>query len=434
MNLLVLFLVSVLNFGTYYAYDAPASLNVQLEDLLGMDKEDWEFILNLLFVFYSLPNTILPFFGGKLTDKFGCRHVLLACSFLITTGQIVFNLGLVSGNLYLTFVGRLIFGIGGESLSVAQAVLTATWFDGQSLLIATSMNAFFAKCGSITNAIVSPLLDHYFGVRIAVMGATVACIFSCTASILLYNLTEELSPHQQVSETTPLLTDNLEDAMEMAIEEVEHIMADLSHLPKSFWVSCVTFVMFIGPYYCFNITALEFLMDKWYTGDTVTAGFAMSIPMIASTTLLTVCGAILSADVIGFSVELGSMILFTLVHLVLGYTTLSPTIPFILMGLVGAINFTLMYPFVNHCVKHQKRQFQKEAPDVNVKMLGLAYGIIVCLQNLANALIPLCVAWILTVGHGSHQWEYVELFYAGVTGIGAVASGWLLMHEMQKKK
>ncbi|KAJ3060225.1 hypothetical protein HDU98_003779 [Podochytrium sp. JEL0797] len=243
-----------------------------------------------------------------------------------------------------------------------------------------------------------------------------------------------------ISEATPLIgyrteatNSDRDSAIEIEPSEHGHLLADLSHLPAAFWVSCAVFVMFIGPYDSFNNTALEFLMSKWFPGDTVAAGFAMSIPMIVCTLLLAVCGSVLTANAFGFFIEFASMIVFTGVHLTLGFTSIYPTVPFILMGVVGAVNSTLMFPFVNHCVMHQKQQLSKETPEVNVKMLGLAYGICVCAQNIANTVIPLVVAWILTGSEEKRiEWRFVQLLFAGLSAVGAGLSGWLWLHERRK--
>ncbi|KAJ3075549.1 hypothetical protein HDU98_007795 [Podochytrium sp. JEL0797] len=384
-----------------------------------------------MFVFFSLPNTILPFFGGKLTDTFGCRRILLIFSSIILMGQMCVNVGLASGKVNLALFGRFLFGIGAEGCGVAQAVLIAKCFEGddKSLLLATSMNAMIGKLGSIANALISPILDWHFGIQVALVGATCACLLSFTCTAVLFNLTSDIpTPQvQRPTETTALLSDPSIPIETPELEDLEialpSISATLSHLPRNFWVVCLTFVAFTVPYYCFNNTALDFLMSKWYTGDTVSAGFAMSIPMITLTMLLTICGSYLTPTASGFLVQFLSLILFTSVHLALGFAPLpSPTAPFILIGLVGAINFTLTYPFVNICIRREEARIQQEE-GVSVKMLGLAFGVLVCVQNITLAIVPMCVARILTVP-GMQRWGFVELFFAGIAGVGALGSGW----------
>ncbi|KAJ3070852.1 hypothetical protein HDU98_006143 [Podochytrium sp. JEL0797] len=373
-----------------------------------MEYEEWQVTLNLLFVLYALPNTVLPFYGGKFTEIVGSQRMLLACCLMSAVGQIMVNVGLVGGNMFLALLGRFIFGAGAETCSVAQAVLMASWFEGKNLLLATAMNAFFSKLGAVANSIISPLLDHYFGVEIAILGATIACLISLLASIILYKLTGNMA-HPALTqpaantEMTPLITQARAEMICGSPTDIESVQsvetATISHLPVSFWIVCGTFVSFRAVLYCFNNTALDFLMTKWYTNDTVTAGLAMSIPMITSTVLLAVCGAILTSNTAGYLVEFLSMILFTLIHLTLGFSTLSPTIPLALIGLVAAINLTLMFPFINHCTKRQESKILEET-GVQVNVVGLAYGVAVCCQNVSLTVIPMCVALILTMGWG----------------------------------
>ncbi|KAJ3283346.1 hypothetical protein HDU79_009165, partial [Rhizoclosmatium sp. JEL0117] len=305
------------NFGTYFAYDAPASLNIQLQKYLGLEYAEWQFVLGQLFVMYSLPNTFLPFFGGKLTDRFGCRLVLLFCCLATLTGQVMVNIGLFVKEVKLVLLGRFIFGIGGESTAVAQAVLIADCFEGKDLLFATAMNAFTSKMGSIANAFLSPLIDRHFGIEVAILGPTIAY-------------------------PTP---------------------SNLSHLPYEFWIVCTTFILFTGPYYCFNNTALDFLVSKYYPNDTVSAGFAMSVPMTVSTSLLTISGKTLSTSTHSKSIYLVfSFLTITAVHIFLGFTALSPIVPFIALGTAGAINLTLMYPFVNHVIRRHEARAVESMP------------------------------------------------------------------------
>ncbi|ORY43989.1 hypothetical protein BCR33DRAFT_717113 [Rhizoclosmatium globosum] len=346
----ILFLVCVLQFGTYFAYDAPASLNIQLQKYLGLEYAEWQFVLGQLFVMYSLPNTFLPFFGGKLTDRFGCRLVLLFFCLATLTGQVMVNIGL---------------------------------FVKEVKLVLLVLDAFTSKMGSIANAFLSPLIDRHFGIEVAIMGPTIAY-------------------------PTP---------------------SNLSHLPYEFWIVCTTFILFTGPYYCFNNTALDFLVSKYYPNDTVSAGFAMSVPMTVSTSLLTVSGTTLSTSTHSKSIYLVfSFLAITAVHIFLGFTALSPIVPFIALGTAGAINLTLMYPFVNHVIRrHEARAVE------SVSMLGMAYGVCVCLQNVVLVVIPLCVAWILTNGQQDmRRWEHLELFFASLSVLGAAGALWLYRIEQME--
>ena len=48
----------------------------------------------LLYTVYSVPNTVLPFFGGFFVDKLGVRKMLILFSVFVTAGQAVFAFGM----------------------------------------------------------------------------------------------------------------------------------------------------------------------------------------------------------------------------------------------------------------------------------------------------------------------------------------------------
>lgn len=59
----------------------------------------------------------------------------------ITLGQAIFAIGMTlsdpSMRWPVMYVGRIIFGFGGESLSVAQSAIIAKWFVGKELALGT---------------------------------------------------------------------------------------------------------------------------------------------------------------------------------------------------------------------------------------------------------------------------------------------------------
>jgi len=114
--------------GPCLAYDNPAALNTQLQKYLDMPYNDYQYLLSTLYSIYSLPNTVLPFFFGSLMDRFGPKRVLLTLSSCVCIGQTVFSIGVQSRQVWMMLLGRAIFGIGGESCSVAQASITTMHF------------------------------------------------------------------------------------------------------------------------------------------------------------------------------------------------------------------------------------------------------------------------------------------------------------------
>jgi MFS family permease len=112
----VLFLCSTILVGNYYAFDIPAAINHPLEAYLKLSS--FQYALQLFYSLYSIPNTILPFFGGAMIDRYGAAVMLPILSGFIVLGQFLFSLGIQYKQVWMMFFGRLVFGIGGESLQV----------------------------------------------------------------------------------------------------------------------------------------------------------------------------------------------------------------------------------------------------------------------------------------------------------------------------
>ena len=125
----ILVLACLMMVGSYYSYDIPAALKTQIDDYTG-NSSDYELNFSLLYTLYAAPNVILPFFGGILVDKFGIRVCLLIFASLITLGQTIFSIGISIKSWPVMFLGRLVFGFGGESFTVANSALLADWFKG----------------------------------------------------------------------------------------------------------------------------------------------------------------------------------------------------------------------------------------------------------------------------------------------------------------
>ena len=84
----------------------------------------------MLYVIYAFPNIILPLFGGYFVDYTGLRVARTVFSALIVCGSSIFALGCTFESYPVTLVGRLVFGMGAESLIVAQNVFIVRWFRG----------------------------------------------------------------------------------------------------------------------------------------------------------------------------------------------------------------------------------------------------------------------------------------------------------------
>ena len=144
---IVLFLSCWAMFGSYYCYDNPTALATQMKDEYNLNSIHY----NLLYSVYSFPNVILPLFGGGLVDKIGAEVSLLIFLMLVTAGQAIFAFACSINSYGLMLVGRTVYGLGGESLCVAESTLLAVYFAGSEVAFALGLNLSLGRAGSSLN-------------------------------------------------------------------------------------------------------------------------------------------------------------------------------------------------------------------------------------------------------------------------------------------
>jgi len=157
----MLFLVSLLTFGCYFSYDAPGALETQLTKWFnrGSDGGSYTHASNsLLYAAYTWPNCVLSFLGGFILDRVtGIRRGTLLFCGLVLLGQVLFQIGCLQRMLWLAVLGRAIFGLGGENLTVAQQTYTVRWFDGgRQLALAFGLVVSFSRIGTALTFVLAP--------------------------------------------------------------------------------------------------------------------------------------------------------------------------------------------------------------------------------------------------------------------------------------
>lgn len=229
--------------GSYYSYDIPAALNTQLDEYFGKES-NYEIYYSLLYTLYSIPNIVLPFFGGYFVDRLGVRLCLLVFASLITTGQIIFAFGVSIKSWPVMFLGRIVFGFGGESLGVGNSALLSQWFMGKELAFAFGLNLSVARLGSVFNNLLSPVLASGVGLQFAVWFGAILCGGSVLAVITLSTIDKAFeasgTAHALLSEE-----DDEEGAKESK-EEEKTSLYDVLKFPQAFWLLVISCVVVYG--------------------------------------------------------------------------------------------------------------------------------------------------------------------------------------------
>jgi MFS family permease len=127
--------------GNYYAYDCIAPVALQLSRQLHFSDTQ----IGSLNAIYSLPNIFLVLVGGLLVDRITARRMVLLTAALCLVGAVVTALG---ARFPVMASGRLLFGIGSETLAVAITVALAQWFAGRYFAFLFALNLSLARLGS----------------------------------------------------------------------------------------------------------------------------------------------------------------------------------------------------------------------------------------------------------------------------------------------
>ena len=142
ITMVVMFLgTSAALVGNYYIYDSIGPVAEQLSRELGFSDTQ----IGTLNAIYSLPNIVMVLIGGVLVDRFSARSVTLVTTLICLLGAVLTALG---ENFVVMAAGRLLFGIGAETMIVATIVALAQWFAGRYLALLMALSITFARLGS----------------------------------------------------------------------------------------------------------------------------------------------------------------------------------------------------------------------------------------------------------------------------------------------
>jgi MFS family permease len=103
---------------------------------------------------------------------------------LIFSGFVVAGAAMVAAapSLPVLYAGRVLFGIGSESMIVAQSAITARWFTGKELAMAFGITLTIARLGTLFSFNTEELLATRFGWRGALWIAARCACSACSAT------------------------------------------------------------------------------------------------------------------------------------------------------------------------------------------------------------------------------------------------------------
>jgi len=138
---LVCLLVAAALYGNYYVYDSVGPV----ADLLQQQRGFSDTQVGLLNAIYSLPNIVLILVGGVLVDRFGAARMTIWTAAICLAGALLTAFG---PDFTSMAAGRLLFGIGAETFSIATLVAVADYFGSRDLAFAIGVTLSVGRLGS----------------------------------------------------------------------------------------------------------------------------------------------------------------------------------------------------------------------------------------------------------------------------------------------
>ncbi len=377
----ILIFVSLAMFGNYYVYDSISPL----ADLLAKQLHFTDSDIGLLNGIYSLPNIFMVLIGGIVIDKFGTRISSFIFALLCFLGA--FLTAFSGGDLLIMALGRLIFGLGAESLIVAVTTVLGRWFKGKQLSFAFGINLTIARLGTFA-ALNSPswAKSLYTDWQLPLLVSVGAAVISLVSVIVYWGMDVYAERHYKVRPVPKQDDINLKE---------------IFNFPKSFWwivALCVTFYSAIFPFQTF---AVKFFMEVH--GTTREFGGFLSSMLTLFAMILTPLFGLLS-DYIGkrsLLMMFGSLLLIP-VYLLMNYTQISLYVPMALMGISFSLIPAVMWPSVAIIIDESK--------------LGTAYGLMTLIQNIGLAGFNFLIGAVndATGGYTAGMWIFSMLGFFGL--------------------
>ncbi|EDV40570.1 uncharacterized protein Dana_GF23860 [Drosophila ananassae] len=393
---MALVFMCLLGFGSYFCYDNPGALQDHFKEDLKISTTQF----SLIYSIYSWPNVVLCFLGGFLIDRlFGIRLGTVIYMLILLVGQLLFASGGILDAFWLMILGRFIFGIGAESLAVAQNSYAVLWFKGKELNMVFGLQLSVARFGSTVNFwVMQPIYDYvsnfYQGHRalgVVLLLATLTCVMSLICALILGWMDKRaeriLQRNSNPAGQIPKLT-------------------DIFTFKAPFWMVSIICVAYYVAIFPFIALGQNFFVDR----------FGLTKKEANTVDSLVYLIAAVSSPVFGFIIDkLGRNVtwVFTATlttigaHALLTFTQLTPYVGMIVMGLSYSMLAASLWPLVALIIPEYQ--------------LGTAYGFCQSIQNLGLAVITIIAGIIVDHSGKNHTW--VQLFFMGWLTVALIATG-----------
>jgi MFS family permease len=409
---IVLAFAALMAFGSYFAYDSVGAIETTLIQVFHTNRA----AIGTMYFMYSVAAVFAVLGGGFLIDRVGVRRGSMIFSAFVVAGA---SMVAAAPSLPVLYAGRVIFGIGSETLIVAQSAIAARWFTGKELAMAFGITLTIARLGTIFSFNTEALLATRLGWRGALWIAAALCLFSLLCNWIYTLMDRHAEPVLKLPEAG-------------AGDKIT--WSDVGKFRPSYWYAvaiCFTFYSAIFP---FTALATDFFHDKWnlpmasgeghgfiagvfynFTHMFTTAQGVTSIIIAASMVLAPFAGNLV--DRIGRRATLmvvGSLLIVP-AHLLLGLTHIWPVIPMIVLGAAFVLVPACIWPTVPLIV--------------DARCVGTAFGLMTAIQNLGLATFPYASGALRDATHG---YTASQIMFGGLGFCGLIFSLLLLRADRRE--
>jgi len=299
----------------------------------------------------------------------------------------------------LMVFGRFFFGMGAETVYVAQNTIIVQWFHDKELALAMALCVSAGRLGTFLTFNVNVSAVNYFGrwevalwlggalSVLAVVAALVYCAFDRYAEKVLKS-------------------DEPEEAA--TLEPVGLELSQVMKFPAVFWIICLVVTVYYSVVFPFQSTAVGLFTLK-YGYDKKRAGEIISFLPLTSLILSPLFGIVVDKMgkrvilvILGLLLVMGSFLMLAL-------TTLTPIISVVGIGIAYALVPAALWPCIPYIIEPE--------------YTGTAFGLMSSILNGGMMLAYYLQGWVLDLE--DQNVEDLMFFYACLTACGlAMAVLW----------
>jgi len=388
----ILFCISFLSFGSYFAYDSISSLETPITKNLNLSKFEFGFF----YAVYTFPNVFLVLLGGYLIDKIGNRTSASLFCFLIVCGSLLVALAptLTFFNnkviFYLMLFGRFVFGLGAESSYVVQNSMAVEWFNGPHLAKAMGITISVSRLGSVLSYNVDAAINTHFSNYVpALWFAFLMCVFSFAMTMVYVFLDRYAKSKCGLAE----------DANENFAHNIT--LQQITQFSSSYWLALAIAITIYSSIWSFLAMSTDFLVEKWKISNQL-ADFYVSLIDITSLVMSPIFGWLVDRTGKRGWIVLIANSMAVVSYFLLGFTFLPPFIGIMLLGIHFSMMPSAIWPAV--------------AISVDPKYEGTAFAIVSAFNNLV-----LTVNYPLSGYIGDHfAFTGLSVYYVSISAVSVI--------------